>query len=145
MRCHLHRRLLMAASWVVSVLALGGAQRVAAAAAATPPRRRTGNPPRVARFRSLSCRTNPKLHLANVSDPYCFSANTQFLTYLMWRPLYFFGNGQSPSLNPSFSLANVRSTRIMTRPSRSRSSPTNGQTGSRSRAAADVQFTGRTS
>jgi peptide/nickel transport system substrate-binding protein len=35
----------------------------------------------------------------------CFSANTQFLTYLMWRPLYFFGNGQSPTLNTSVSLA----------------------------------------
>jgi peptide/nickel transport system substrate-binding protein len=37
---------------------------------------------------------------------YCFSANTQFLTYLMWRPLYFFGNGQSPSLNTAVSIAN---------------------------------------
>ncbi len=37
---------------------------------------------------------------------YCFSANTQFLTYLMWRPLYFFGNGESPSLNNAVSIAN---------------------------------------
>ena len=37
---------------------------------------------------------------------YCFSANTQFLTYLMWRPLYFFGQGQSPSLNNAVSIGN---------------------------------------
>jgi peptide/nickel transport system substrate-binding protein len=37
---------------------------------------------------------------------YCFSANTQFLTYLMWRPLYFFGNGTAPVLNTSVSIAN---------------------------------------
>jgi peptide/nickel transport system substrate-binding protein len=37
---------------------------------------------------------------------YCFSANTQFLTYLMWRPLYFFGKGTAPVLNTSVSIAN---------------------------------------
>jgi peptide/nickel transport system substrate-binding protein len=34
-------------------------------------------------------------------------ANTQYLQYLMYRPLYWFGNGSSPTLNTALSLADA--------------------------------------
>jgi peptide/nickel transport system substrate-binding protein len=39
------------------------------------------------------------------SSTYFSTANTQYFQYLMYRPLYWFGNGASPTLNASLSLA----------------------------------------
>jgi len=51
---------------------------------------------------------------------------------LMYRPLYWFGNGSTPNLNPSLSLAENPCTRTATPPSPSTSSPTSGRTVRRS-------------
>jgi peptide/nickel transport system substrate-binding protein len=39
------------------------------------------------------------------SSTYFSTANTQYFQYLMYRPLYWFGNGASPTLNTSLSVA----------------------------------------
>ncbi len=106
MRCHLHRRLLTAAL-VASVLALGVSACGGSGGSHTTTTT-NGKPTKggTVSFAELPNQT-PNYIWPMYPIQYCFSANTQFLTYLMWRPLYFFGNGQSPSLNPSVSLANA--------------------------------------
>jgi peptide/nickel transport system substrate-binding protein len=41
------------------------------------------------------------------SRPYTSVSNQEDFSYLMYRPLYWFGNGAAPLLNPSLSLANT--------------------------------------
>jgi peptide/nickel transport system substrate-binding protein len=49
--------------------------------------------------------TTPNYIFPFVSSTYFSVANTAYFQYLMYRPLYWFGNGASPTLNPSLSVA----------------------------------------
>lgn len=49
--------------------------------------------------------TAPDYIFPFASGPYLSVANAQYFQYLMYRPLYWFGNGASPTLNTSLSLA----------------------------------------
>jgi peptide/nickel transport system substrate-binding protein len=51
--------------------------------------------------------TVPNYIFPFVSSTYISTVNTMYFQYLMYRPLYWFGNGTSPTLNTSLSLADA--------------------------------------
>ena len=51
--------------------------------------------------------TTPNYIFPFTSSSYFSVVNAEYFQYLMYRPLYWFGNGASPTLNPSLSLADA--------------------------------------
>jgi Bacterial extracellular solute-binding proteins, family 5 Middle. len=54
---------------------------------------------------ALQPSNSPNYIFPVVDSTHLTTANVQFLQYLLWRPLYWFGNGSSPTVNYKLSLA----------------------------------------